>query len=163
MKSKPIQRKKVNTKMIARMLQYKGGLLSFHSNRTRCPPGKIPPPNALTLTSERAAVHRDKRPVINNRSYLIAAVFFATVALVSLIAEAAAVKAPKGYVLVWSDEFNSKNGSLPDASKWTYDIGGNGWGNHELEYYTNRRENARMPTRPLTAAPSPGSSGINQM
>jgi beta-glucanase (GH16 family) len=53
-------------------------------------------------------------------------------------------KAPEGYALVWSDEFNGENGSLPDASKWTYDIGGNGWGNHELEYYTNRRENARI-------------------
>src|SRR6202158_5026277 len=143
MKSKPIQRKKVNTKMIARMLQYKGGLLSFHSNRTRCPPGKISPPNALTLTSERAAVHRDKRPVINNRSYLIAAVFFATVALVSLIAEAAAVKAPKGYVLVWSDEFNSKNGSLPDASKWTYDIGGDGGGNQRPGEHTKPRRESR--------------------
>ena len=53
-------------------------------------------------------------------------------------------KAPKGYVLAWSDEFNAKTGSLPDPKKWTYDIGGSGWGNHELEYYTNRPENARI-------------------
>jgi len=53
-------------------------------------------------------------------------------------------KPPEGYTLVWSDEFNVKDGSLPDASKWTYDIGGSGWGNHELEYYTNRAENARI-------------------
>ncbi len=59
-------------------------------------------------------------------------------------AEAGRVHAPKGYTLVWSDEFKGKNGSLPDASKWTYDIGGNGWGNHELEYYTNRPENAHI-------------------
>ena len=59
-------------------------------------------------------------------------------------AEAGRVHAPKGYTLVWSDEFKGKNGSLPDASRWTYDIGGNGWGNHELEYYTNRPENARI-------------------
>jgi beta-glucanase (GH16 family) len=51
---------------------------------------------------------------------------------------------PEGYTLVWSDEFNGKDGSLPDPSKWTYDIGGSGWGNHELEYYTNRAENARI-------------------
>ena len=37
--------------------------------------------------------------------------------------------------LTWSDEFNY-NG-LPDSRKWTYDVGGNGWGNNELEYYTN--------------------------
>ncbi len=58
--------------------------------------------------------------------------------------EAGRVHAPKGYTLEWSDEFKGKNGSLPDAKKWTYDIGGSGWGNHELEYYTNRPENARI-------------------
>jgi beta-glucanase (GH16 family) len=47
------------------------------------------------------------------------------------------------YQLVWSDEFNT-NG-LPDSTKWTYDVGGNGWGNNELEYYTNARsQNARV-------------------
>ncbi|MGQ7944303.1 glycoside hydrolase family 16 protein [Flavobacterium sp. WC2509] len=47
--------------------------------------------------------------------------------------------------LVWSDEFN-KNG-LPDKTKWSYDVGSlyNGWGNNELEYYTERqKENARV-------------------
>jgi beta-glucanase (GH16 family) len=49
---------------------------------------------------------------------------------------------PKTYQLVWSDEFDSAG--LPDPSKWGYDVGGNGWGNHELEYYTaSRPENAR--------------------
>ena len=37
---------------------------------------------------------------------------------------------------VWSDEFNSHEpGAAPDPSKWTYDVGGSGWGNHELEVY----------------------------
>lgn len=40
----------------------------------------------------------------------------------------------KGWKLIWSDEFNT-NG-LPDTTKWGYDVGGNGWGNNELEYYT---------------------------
>ncbi|OKS89334.1 glycoside hydrolase family 16 protein [Mucilaginibacter polytrichastri] len=35
----------------------------------------------------------------------------------------------------WAEEFNT--GSQPDTSKWGYDIGGDGWGNHEMEYYTN--------------------------
>jgi beta-glucanase (GH16 family) len=52
--------------------------------------------------------------------------------------------APGGYELVWSDEFNGPDGALPDAAKWTYDIGGEGWGNHELEFYTNHAQNARM-------------------
>ena len=47
-----------------------------------------------------------------------------------------------GWALTWSDEFNGPNGSPPDPTKWTYDTGGNGWGNQELEYYTRHRENA---------------------
>lgn len=46
-------------------------------------------------------------------------------------------------VKVWSDEFNY-NG-LPDPNRWGYDVGGGGWGNNELQYYTeNRLENARV-------------------
>lgn len=44
--------------------------------------------------------------------------------------------------LVWSDEFD---GTAIDKTKWDFDIGnGNipGWGNNELEYYTDRAENA---------------------
>ena len=45
--------------------------------------------------------------------------------------------------LVWADEFNY-NG-LPDPSKWSYDVGGHGWGNKELQHYTDKRkENARV-------------------
>jgi beta-glucanase (GH16 family) len=37
---------------------------------------------------------------------------------------------------VWSDEFNSPSkGAPPDPANWTYDVGGTGWGNHELEIY----------------------------
>lgn len=39
---------------------------------------------------------------------------------------------PKTYQLVWSDEFN---GDHLDTTVWNYEIGGNGWGNNELEYY----------------------------
>lgn len=42
--------------------------------------------------------------------------------------------------IVWADEFNTDG--VPDATKWGYDIGGGGWGNSELEYYTNRTDNA---------------------
>lgn len=43
--------------------------------------------------------------------------------------------------LVWSDEFNGSKGSSVDPLKWTFDIGGGGWGNGELEYYTDRTRN----------------------
>ena len=47
--------------------------------------------------------------------------------------------------LIWSDEFNTAG--APDPAKWGYDMGdgcpGNcGWGNNELQYYTNRPDNA---------------------
>jgi beta-glucanase (GH16 family) len=44
--------------------------------------------------------------------------------------------------LSWSDEFDAPDGSRPDPSKWVYDIGGGGWGNNELQTYTDRPENA---------------------
>lgn len=42
--------------------------------------------------------------------------------------------------LIWSDEFDSPG--APDPAKWGYDIGAGGWGNNELQYYTNRLDNA---------------------
>jgi beta-glucanase (GH16 family) len=50
--------------------------------------------------------------------------------------------AESGWTLVWSDEFKGPDGSRPDPAKWKFDVGGNGWGNDELEYYTNRPENS---------------------
>lgn len=46
--------------------------------------------------------------------------------------------------LLWSDEFNVAG--APDPSKWGYDIGtgSGGWGNNELQYYTNRSENVSV-------------------
>lgn len=45
--------------------------------------------------------------------------------------------------LVWSDEF--KKPGLPDSTKWAYEVGGNGWGNNERQFYTHQRpENARV-------------------
>ncbi len=51
---------------------------------------------------------------------------------------------PPAYTLVWSDEFSIVNGSVPDSSKWIMETGGNGWGNNELESYTNRTQNAHV-------------------
>ena len=36
---------------------------------------------------------------------------------------------------MWEDDF-TVNG-VPDPAKWSYDVGGSGWGNNELQYYTN--------------------------
>jgi beta-glucanase (GH16 family) len=52
----------------------------------------------------------------------------------------------RSWELVWSDEFDGAAGESPDASKWVFDIGTGqgGWGNQELQYYTNRPENVSM-------------------
>ena len=50
--------------------------------------------------------------------------------------------------LVWSDEFNAPAGPKPDPRNWTHEIGDGtangipGWGNEELEYYTDDAQNA---------------------
>ncbi|RYC70819.1 glycoside hydrolase family 16 protein [Spirosoma sordidisoli] len=51
--------------------------------------------------------------------------------------------APTTRKLVWADEFSTPG--LPDSTKWGYEVGGNGWGNNELQFYTRKRpENARV-------------------
>jgi beta-glucosidase len=52
--------------------------------------------------------------------------------------------AMRGWKLIWSDEFDGPAGALPDGTKWGYEIGGGGWGNAELQYYTDRPENAAL-------------------
>jgi beta-glucanase (GH16 family) len=45
-----------------------------------------------------------------------------------------------GYTLSWSDEFSGKS---INGNNWTFEMGNNnGWGNRELEYYTDRPQNA---------------------
>lgn len=44
--------------------------------------------------------------------------------------------------LVFSDEFSTDG--APDANKWTYDLGAGGWGNGELQNYTNSSNNAKV-------------------
>jgi beta-glucanase (GH16 family) len=57
---------------------------------------------------------------------------------------AAAAASLQQWRLTWSDEFTGAAGSPPDPSKWTHDTGGTGWGNNELEYYTDSTANAAL-------------------
>jgi len=54
----------------------------------------------------------------------------------------------RNYELVWEDNFTGTAGTSPDPAKWKFDIGigpnNDGWGNQELEYYTDRPENASL-------------------
>lgn len=46
-----------------------------------------------------------------------------------------------GYRLVWQDLFDA--GSL-NPDRWSIEVNGNGGGNHELQYYTDREDNVRV-------------------
>src|SRR3954469_12650103 len=50
----------------------------------------------------------------------------------------------EGWHLVWADEFDQPDGAAPSATNWVYDAGGNGWGNSELQCYTDRRVNSHI-------------------
>jgi beta-glucanase (GH16 family) len=64
--------------------------------------------------------------------------------LVATAQEPASPAKDAKWKLVWSDEFNGPTGSAVDPSKWVFDLGGKGWGNQELESYTNRPQNAHI-------------------
>src|SRR5258706_11311178 len=51
--------------------------------------------------------------------------------------------------LAWSDEFTQADGTSPDPNKWTFEVGGGGFGNNEQEYYTSRTNNARIQNNQL--------------
>ena len=44
--------------------------------------------------------------------------------------------------MIWNDEFN--NIGAPDKTKWSYNLGSSGWGNNELQDYTDQTENSRQ-------------------
>jgi beta-glucanase (GH16 family) len=55
---------------------------------------------------------------------------------------------PAGWTLAWADEFDDPAGTPPNPANWAYEIGDttpdgkNGWGNEELQYYTDDPANA---------------------
>ncbi|MBU3158457.1 carbohydrate binding domain-containing protein [Clostridium frigoris] len=63
----------------------------------------------------------------------------------------------------WNDEFSGTNGTTIDASKWMFDIGkgpnGDGWGNKELETYTNSTDNVYQQDGNLVIAANKDATG----
>jgi beta-glucanase (GH16 family) len=67
----------------------------------------------------------------------------------AVVVGAGCADVPDGYQLVWSDEFDVDG--LPDTTHWGYETGGDGWGNNELQYYTEARpENVNISDGVLT-------------
>lgn len=63
-----------------------------------------------------------------------------------LLACAGPVETPldTSWSLIWSDSFDGPAGTVPDPDVWVPDVGGDGWGNEQLEYDTDRPENASL-------------------
>jgi beta-glucanase (GH16 family) len=51
---------------------------------------------------------------------------------------------PGTWSLGWQDEFDGPAGAAPDPTRWAHEIGGWGWGNGELQYYTDSTSNAAL-------------------
>ncbi len=49
-----------------------------------------------------------------------------------------------GWSLAWSEGFDGPAGTAPDPATWRLQTGGGGWGNQELQYYTDSTENASL-------------------
>src|SRR5229473_1954299 len=64
------------------------------------------------------------------------------VLLASFLLAAMALPAHAQWKQAWSDEFNGPTGSFPASTNWTYEVGGGGWGNAELEVYCAAGSNA---------------------
>jgi beta-glucanase (GH16 family) len=64
--------------------------------------------------------------------------------------------------VVWNEDFNGAAGAGVDTSKWNFDVGGGGWGNQELEYYTSGTSNVAMDGQGhLVITARKGSGGHN--
>lgn len=85
---------------------------------------------------------------INNKKGFVKAVFMSFITLVILTTTNCSTDETQTVTnfteLVMQDEFNTDG--APNSALWNYDIGNgvNGWGNNELEYYTDRTENVKV-------------------
>ena len=63
---------------------------------------------------------------------------------VTLADNDAPTPAPSQWVEAWGDEFTGAAGSRPNPENWTFETGGWGWGNDELQYYIDSKDNASL-------------------
>jgi beta-glucanase (GH16 family) len=86
-------------------------------------------------------VNQNRKSRVRVAGLLSASILAATITVV-IPATVSQAAGPKVLKLLWADEFNGKKGSLPSSKNWEYDIGNAyGWGNSELQYYTNKPAN----------------------
>lgn len=80
----------------------------------------------------------------NKSLVLISAYALFTLLLTGCTKVAVQTLPERSWQLVWSDDFDGIAGTSPDNTKWVFDIGAGGWGNSELQNYTNRPSNVQL-------------------
>lgn len=100
----------------------------------------------ITMRTTLASLHRRQAVAVPALSMLMLGLLAAQIIPTNqtVVRQAAQRRDPPGWTLTWSDEFDQPDGSTPDPTKWGYDVGGGGWGNNELQTYTNRAKNAQI-------------------
>lgn len=83
---------------------------------------------AVTVTCQANATENDREATIEFKGD-------GASAKLKVIQYSDHINVPEGYILVWSDEFNTADGSAPDMSKWYYDEWAPGFVNNELQRY----------------------------
>lgn len=76
--------------------------------------------------------------------------------------EPSAVAPTETWELVFEDDFDGPAGQPPDPRWWTHEVGGDGWGNQELQYYTDATSAAALDGEGhlvITAAEGPPEDG----
>ena len=100
------------------------------------------PPIANPLSAQaRCPGRRDRR---RGRHLLAVAIVVLLATCSTSQSSATPPAATTPWQLIWSDEFNGANGSAPDPTHWAIQLGGNGFGNNELETYTSRPANVQQ-------------------
>lgn len=78
-------------------------------------------------------------PAPSRRMYGLCRILLVVVVAVLFASSCVSARNP-----VWSDEFTGPASTPPDSTRWHHDTGGTGWGNNELEYYTDGTANAAL-------------------
>jgi beta-glucanase (GH16 family) len=75
---------------------------------------------------------------LNSVTFIISILFLSALFILGGCEDSSELE-DRTYQLVWQDEFDT-DGAL-DGSKWAFDLGAGGWGNNELQTYTNDPQN----------------------
>lgn len=84
--------------------------------------------------------------------------------MLTLFTFTASLSAQRNSSTLFSDEFAGRPRQAVDASKWTAEVGGGGWGNEELQYYRDDTENAHLDGKGnlvITAVRVPAASELS--